>query len=99
VRTALYAQARERWDCFAFMLIEATSPGIAGPDITIPARPDIAPALRKNCAVAQGFMARSMTAGPGDGRRPRGGGADFSDHGFGGATRRFSKPFLEQQGC
>lgn len=102
VQTALYAQARERWDCFAFMLIESDFAGHRYWQYHDPGsahyRADAPAELRQGLATVYSAIDRAL------GRimqaDPEAGVLIFSDHGFGGASTKaiFLNRFLEQQG-
>lgn len=102
VRTALCAQARERWDCLAFMLIESDFAGHRYWKYYDPASPQYDPGapaeLREGLPKVYGAidqaLGRLMAADP------EAGVLIFSDHGFGGASTKavFLNRFLEQQG-
>ena len=102
VRTALYAQARERWDCFAFMLIESDFAGHRYWKYYDPASPQYdggAPAeLREG--LPKVYSAIDQALGRIRAADPDAGVLIFSDHGFGGASQKavFLNRFLEQQG-
>ncbi len=102
VQTALYAQARERWDCFAFMLIESDFAGHrywkyydpASPQYRAGAPEELRQGLPKVYAAIDRALGRVMAADPDAGV------LIFSDHGFGGASTKavFVNRFLQQQG-
>jgi predicted AlkP superfamily phosphohydrolase/phosphomutase len=102
VRTALYAQARERWDCFAFMLIESDFAGHRywkyydpdSPQYQPGAPAELRQGLPKVYAAIDQALGRVMAADP------QAGVLVFSDHGFGGASTKavFLNRFLQQQG-
>jgi predicted AlkP superfamily phosphohydrolase/phosphomutase len=102
VRTALYAQARERWDCFAFMLIESDFAGHrywkyydpGSPQYRAGAPDELRDGLPKVYGAIDQALGRIMAADP------EAGVLIFSDHGFGGASTKavFLNRFLERQG-
>jgi predicted AlkP superfamily phosphohydrolase/phosphomutase len=102
VRTALYAQARERWDCFAFMLIESDFAGHRywkyydpnSPQYDGDAPEELRRGLPRVYAAIDQALGRVMAADP------EAGVLIFSDHGFGGASTKtvFLNRFLQQQG-
>jgi predicted AlkP superfamily phosphohydrolase/phosphomutase len=102
VRTALYAQARERWDCFAFMLIESDFAGhrywkyydSGSPQYRAGAAQELRDGLPRVYGAIDDALGRVMAADP------EAGVLIFSDHGFGGASTKtvFLNRFLEQQG-
>jgi predicted AlkP superfamily phosphohydrolase/phosphomutase len=102
VRTALCAQARERWDCFAFMLIESDFAGHRywkyydpnSPQYQAEAPAQLRQGLPKVYAAIDDALGRVMAADP------EAGVLIFSDHGFGGASTKavFLNRFLQQQG-
>jgi predicted AlkP superfamily phosphohydrolase/phosphomutase len=102
VRTALYAQARERWDCFAFMLIESDFAGHrywkyydpGSPQFRADAPAQLRDGLPKIYGAIDQALGRVMAADP------EAGVLIFSDHGFGGASSKtvFLNRYLEQQG-
>jgi len=102
VRTALYAQARERWDCFAFMLIESDFAGHrywkyydpGSPQYRAGAPAQLRDGLPKVYGAIDQALGRVMAADP------EAGVLIFSDHGFGGASTKtvFLNRYLEQQG-
>ena len=62
VRTALYVQSREQWDCFAFMLIESDFAGHRYWKYYDPGSPSSAPALPRSYVTdSPRFIARSTT--------------------------------------
>ena len=102
MRTALYVQSREQWDCFAFMLIESDFAGHRYWKYYDPGSPQYragAPEELRNGLPK--FTARSTTRWAGImAADPEAGVLIFSDHGFGGASTKtvFLNRFLEQQG-
>ncbi len=102
VRTALYTQARERWDCFAFMLIESDFTGHRywkyydpnSPQYDAGAPEELRRGLPRVYAAIDQALGRVMAADP------EAGVLIFSDHGFGGASTKtvFLNRFLQQQG-
>lgn len=102
VRTALYVQSRERWDCFAFMLIESDFAGHRywkyydpqSPQYRDGAPEELRNGLPKVYGAIDDALGRVMAADP------QAGVLIFSDHGFGGASTKtiFLNRFLEQQG-
>jgi predicted AlkP superfamily phosphohydrolase/phosphomutase len=102
VRTALYAQARERWDCFAFMLIESDFSGHRYWKYYDPGSPQHRPdapeqlrdALPRIYGAIDDALGRIMAADP------EAGVLIFSDHGFGGASTKtvFLNRYLQRQG-
>jgi len=102
VRTALFAQARERWDCFAFMLIESDFAGHRywkyydpnSPQYQSDAPDELREALPRVYGAIDDALGRLMAADP------QAGVLIFSDHGFGGASTKavFLNRFLQQQG-
>jgi predicted AlkP superfamily phosphohydrolase/phosphomutase len=102
VQAALYTQARERWDCFAFMLIESDFSGHRYWRFYDPNSPhyrdDYPPALRE--AFPRIYGAIDAALGRLWQADPEAGVLVFSDHGFGGASTKavFLNRFLEQQG-
>jgi predicted AlkP superfamily phosphohydrolase/phosphomutase len=102
VRSALYVQARERWDCLAFMLIESDFAGHrywkyydpASPQYRAGAPEQLREGLPRVYAAIDQALGRVMAADP------EAGVLIFSDHGFGGASTKavFLNRFLEQQG-
>ncbi len=102
MRTALYAQARERWDCFAFMLIESDFAGHRywkyydpdSPQYRAGAPEELRHGLPRVYGAIDHALGRVMAADL------QAGVLIFSDHGFGGASTKavFLNRFLEQQG-
>ena len=102
VQTALYVQAREKWDCFAFMLIESDFAGHrywkyydpGSPQYRADAPEELRHGLPKVYSAIDNALGRLMAADPDAGV------LIFSDHGFGGASTKtvFLNRFLEQQG-
>jgi predicted AlkP superfamily phosphohydrolase/phosphomutase len=102
VRTALFTQSRERWDCFAFMLIESDFAGHRywkyydpnSPQYLADAPHELRDGLPKVYSAIDHALGRVMAADP------EAGVVIFSDHGFGGASTKavFLNRFLEQQG-
>jgi len=102
VQTALYAQSRERWDCFAFMLIESDFAGHrywkyydpSSPQYQAGASEELRHGLPKVYGAIDHALGRVMASDP------EAGVLIFSDHGFGGASTKavFLNRFLEQQG-
>ena len=102
VRTALYVQSREQWDCFAFMLIESDFAGHrywkyydpGSPQFRAGAPEELRNGLPKVYSAIDDALGRIMAADP------EAGVLIFSDHGFGGASTKtiFLNRFLEQRG-
>lgn len=102
VQTALYVQAREKWDCFAFMLIESDFAGHrywkyydpGSPQYRADAPEELRHGLPKVYSAIDNALGRIMAADP------EAGVLIFSDHGFGGASTKavFLNRFLQQQG-
>jgi predicted AlkP superfamily phosphohydrolase/phosphomutase len=99
---ALYTQERERWDCFAFMLIESDFAGhrywrFYDPD-SPHYRPDYPQALREG--LPRVYSAIDAAFGRLWQNDPEAAVLIFSDHGFGGASTKtvFLNRFLQQQG-
>jgi len=103
VETAIYVMERERWDCFAFMLIESDFAGHRYWKYYDPNSPHYdpnAPAELKD-GLPRVYRAIDDCLGKLMERAGDAGVMVFSDHGFGGASTKavFMNRFLEQRGA
>ncbi|MGD0075143.1 MAG: alkaline phosphatase family protein [Candidatus Binataceae bacterium] len=103
LQTALYVMERERWDCFAFMLIESDFGGHRYWKYYDPNSPHFDPAAPAELrdGLPRVYRAIDDCLGKLMERAGDAGILVFSDHGFGGACTKavYVNRFLEQQGA
>jgi len=102
-QTALYVMERERWDCFAFMLIESDFAGHRYWKYYDPNSPHFDPSAPAELrdGLPRVYRAIDDCLGKLMARAEDAGVMVFSDHGFGGASTKavFMNRFLEQRGA